>query len=192
MGMRQVISLLLAGAAAVVFPACDDDAPSGRQDNVFLEQRPPRYGHGGTQSPSNRPAPTVPQNQYGQRQSPTIYLTQPEPSPEPKPQPQNDYSVVTPNNPSPIVDPEPELDPQPSMVETETTLEPEPTPEPEPEPTPPPKTNPSGLPYGIPVPGKPSYVYSPHDSQKRFVNVEGIPPGTEVKCPYTQKTFLVP
>jgi hypothetical protein len=46
-------------------------------------------------------------------------------------------------------------------------------------------------PYGIPVPGKPHLVESPF-SPGKYVDVEGFPPGTEVKDPYTQKIFLVP
>ena len=46
-------------------------------------------------------------------------------------------------------------------------------------------------PYGIPVPGKPHVVESPY-SPGKFVDVEGFPPGTEVKDPYTGKIFLVP
>ncbi len=46
-------------------------------------------------------------------------------------------------------------------------------------------------PYGIPVPGKPHVVESPY-SPGKYVDVEGFPPGTEVKDPYTGKIFLVP
>ena len=46
-------------------------------------------------------------------------------------------------------------------------------------------------PYGNPVPGKPHLVESPFSSGK-YVDVEGFPPGTEVKDPYTDKIFLVP
>ncbi len=46
-------------------------------------------------------------------------------------------------------------------------------------------------PYGIPVPGKKNLVESPF-SPGKYVDVEGFPPGTEVKDPYTQKIFLVP
>jgi hypothetical protein len=44
---------------------------------------------------------------------------------------------------------------------------------------------------GIPVEGKPGFVYSPYYSAG-FVDVAGVPSGTKVRCPYTQKTFLVP
>jgi len=49
----------------------------------------------------------------------------------------------------------------------------------------------SSPPYGIPVPGRPGLVWSPYTRDK-YIDVEGFPPGTEVKDPYTGKTFLVP
>ncbi|MDQ2824460.1 MAG: hypothetical protein M3R29_03335 [Verrucomicrobiota bacterium] len=53
------------------------------------------------------------------------------------------------------------------------------------------KASKGDYPYGIPVPGKPHLVESPF-SPGKYVDVEGFPPGTEVKDPYTQKIFLVP
>ena len=63
-------------------------------------------------------------------------------------------------------------------------------------PSPPPPAAPTKVakgdyPYGIPVPGKPHLVESPY-SPGKYVDVEGFPPGTEVKDPYTDKIFLVP
>ncbi|MEP6936959.1 MAG: hypothetical protein ABI871_02715 [Chthoniobacterales bacterium] len=46
-------------------------------------------------------------------------------------------------------------------------------------------------PYGVPVPGKPGFVKSPFSPDK-LTDVRGIPPGTPVKDPYTEKVFLVP
>ncbi len=48
------------------------------------------------------------------------------------------------------------------------------------------------LPYAKPVPGKPGFVFSPYDQYKGYIDVRGFPPGTEVKDPYSGKSFLVP
>jgi hypothetical protein len=58
--------------------------------------------------------------------------------------------------------------------------------------TPQPTTTTNDLPYGTPVPGKPGFVTSPHSPNAGYVDVRGFPPGTEVKDPYSGKTFLVP
>lgn len=48
------------------------------------------------------------------------------------------------------------------------------------------------LPYAKAVPGKAGFVTSPYDPYKGYIDVRGFPPGTEVKDPYSGKTFLVP
>ncbi|MEM0896802.1 MAG: hypothetical protein AAGJ79_07930 [Verrucomicrobiota bacterium] len=48
------------------------------------------------------------------------------------------------------------------------------------------------LPSGTPVPGKPNYVYSPFAKKNQIVDVQGLEPGTKVRCPYTGKLFRVP
>lgn len=48
------------------------------------------------------------------------------------------------------------------------------------------------LPYGISIPGRKGYVYSPFTDNKQQVDVSDIPTGTKVKCPYTGKVFRVP
>ena len=47
-------------------------------------------------------------------------------------------------------------------------------------------------PYAQPVPGKPGFVASPYAPYAGYVDVRGYPPGTEVKDPYSGKSFLVP
>ncbi len=56
---------------------------------------------------------------------------------------------------------------------------------------PPAQTRLRDLPYGTPVPGKKGLVKSPW-SEQGFVDVTGMPPGIEAKCPYSGKVFLVP
>jgi len=46
--------------------------------------------------------------------------------------------------------------------------------------------------YGTPVPGKPGLVVSPFAPDTGYVDVTGLPPGTEVEDPYSGKIFLRP
>jgi len=50
----------------------------------------------------------------------------------------------------------------------------------------------SDLPCGTPVPGKQGLVTSPFSADSGYVDVRSLPPGTEVKDPYTGKIFLTP
>jgi hypothetical protein len=47
-------------------------------------------------------------------------------------------------------------------------------------------------PYGIPVADKPGFVTSPYSPTQGYVDVRGIPSGTEVKDPFTGKIFRTP
>lgn len=48
------------------------------------------------------------------------------------------------------------------------------------------------LPYGTPVAGQPGMLRSPYNPKGGVVDVTGVPPGGEVKDPYSSKVFLVP
>lgn len=50
----------------------------------------------------------------------------------------------------------------------------------------------SNYPKGILVPDKPGYVNSPYAEHAGLVDVQGFSTGTMVRCPYTNKIFVVP
>lgn len=47
-------------------------------------------------------------------------------------------------------------------------------------------------PIATPVLGKPGFVVSPFAPKAGYVDVTGLPPGSEVKDPFTGKTFRIP
>ena len=75
---------------------------------------------------------------------------------------------------------------------SEAQSEEAPPPEAFPTPSPTPAAQPENYPIATKVPGKTGRVISPYAPNAGEVDVEGYPPGAEVKDPYTGKIFLVP
>jgi hypothetical protein len=72
---------------------------------------------------------------------------------------------------------------------TTTTTEAPPTPSTPPAAAPKPATN---FPMGIVIPGKKGFCKSPYAEYAEPVDIRGYAPGTPVRCPYTNKIFIVP
>jgi len=73
---------------------------------------------------------------------------------------------------------------------TEVAPTPAPTPQPMPDATPAPKREAR---YGLQEAGKPGFMRSPYHPEAGLIDYRGLPPGQEVKDPYTPgKIILVP
>lgn len=97
------------------------------------------------------------------------------------------------SRPAPSEPREPATTPAPGPTPTPTpTSTPKPRPSVVYKPTPKPPPGSEAVPFGVPVPGKPGFVTSPHSPNAGFIDVSGMAPGTLAKDPYSGKTFRVP
>ena len=175
-------ALVLAGSTILFATSCE--TPNyGPEGNVFS---PPRYGYGSTQT-RNTGRPSTTADRSGSKPSDgrripdikrdpsntTVDITPPEAQPEAKPAGDPGESTTPPDT-TDTSTPESKPSDTPSTVESKPAVTRE------------------DLPFGQPVVGKKGFVYSPHAPDKGQVDVDGIPAGTKVKCPYTGKVFRVP
>ncbi len=117
----------------------------------------------------------------------TRYLENTTPPPLPSPEMAGSYGGGT-----QVYETPEDIDTTPPTVEQTPKREPDPASiPPEPEKKVPVPAAPEQMPFGLPVPGKKGFVYSPFD-KTQMVDVSGIPSGKKVRCPYTSKIFLVP
>ena len=173
----KVRTTLCLGVGTLLLNACQVWQPPGppapQPRNGASLDTPPLEG---TRYMDNASTTTGPNYPNGPQDPSQIQAPQTNPTPD-----------LAANQPAPTTDP---TTPPPPTV----TPQPQSTPNlvPAPAPTPPKPSAPAELPFGIKVPNKPGFVYSPYDKTAGIVDVTGFAPRTKVKCPYTNKVFLVP
>ena len=198
--LQVVVTVLCGGGVACVstdpWAAYEDLDPRG---NIFVQgyrAQPPRYGHGGTESPSARKAREEQERRAANRRARDRREARRRAEAKARRDAQRKRELSPPDS---LADDKPEL---PEEIDTLEIPPEEPevlveaprdtTSVEEPKPTPKPAPKEQTLSYGRPVPGKPGMVYSPYSPDAGYVDVRGIAPGTKVKCPYTKKLFRVP
>ncbi len=180
--------LTAALSGGLVSCVSDDVAPDG---NIFLNRRPPRYGHGGTENPRYRYGANREDDESAARppRRSDTRETRTEDESQRRRRPRtSEADDSSRSNPG-------ERDTRRSTSESRDTPPPErstPPPReerPAPEPAKP-KPASEDLPYATPVPGADGVVYSPYTNQK--VDVKGMTPGSKARDPVSKKVFRVP
>lgn len=178
----RLATLLLASLAGGGFVSCTSDA--GPDGNIFLSDRAPRYGHGGTDNPRYKYGAT--ETGDPESRGETKYLKDRKPREESSRDTSSTEDTAERRTEPPTTDdsgteaPPRRLEPAPE----EETTEPAPAPKPKP-------TVAEDIPYATPVPGQDGKVYSPFHNGG-YVDVSGMPSGSKAKCPYTKRIFRVP
>jgi hypothetical protein len=179
------VTLTLAILAGGGLVSCTTD--TGPDDNIFLRENAPRYGHGGTETPRYKYGATETgatsrgETQYLDQRKPresqsSETTTNERPSASEAADAgggQPAESGQTTEAPPRTVEPPETTGPEPAVAETK------------------PKPAADDTPYATPVPGKEGMVYSPFHNGG-YVDVSGIPSGQKMRCPYTKKVFRVP
>ncbi len=161
--LHSLRALSLLGLAMTAVSCVSNGPPYPADGNVFINDRRPRYGYQGTNTPTpDNPGPEEDRPKRNERGE--------------DPEKLHDNQGPLAENPhqSDAKPDKPVADPAPT---TPTETKPKPT---------------TTLPYGTPVIGKKGFVYSPYAPDKGMVDVTDIPSGTKVACPYTDKVFRVP
>ena len=175
--MKKSLNTLLALGCLIALSSCYTWEPpqANGAHSTSLDQGPNRYWNG----PND-----------GQQQGGTQFA---DPSQPQNPQGNNGtYQPPVPNDPAQIQAPSTNTPPPAGGGNNASVGVPT-------QPTPPPTQSPAadtkattGPQYGIKVPGKAGFIYSPYAKTEGLVDVQGYAPGTKVKCPYTGKTIIVP
>ncbi len=144
--------------------SCVSGPPYQPDGNVFINDRKPKYGYQGTNSPTADPAAQSDKPRDDRGEDPSkLHGNGADTGEKPKSdEPKPDKPVTDPATNPPVDEPKPK-----------------------PAPT-------ANLPFGTPVIGKRGFVYSPYAPAQGMVDVSDIPSGTKVECPYTKKIFRVP
>lgn len=176
-------ALVLAGGTLLFATACGSTTDYGPEGNVFA----PRYGYGSPQQQNANQTRTDRNGTITERRSdsntrkvPNIKRdpndTTVDLSPPVKKDDKPSDTTTTSDTPSDTADTTPAETPVEKTTEPETK----------------PAAPREDLPFGQPIVGKKGFVFSPYAPDKGQVDVDGIPAGTKVKCPYTNKVFRVP